>query len=142
LGYPGIGKTVEARDLEIVRVGNPLAPYRVFLRARAHPWEAGGNWVVHGLVNRLLKDDDDARLFLKRYCLYVMPMANKDGVARGRSRFNLHGKDLNRDWNSPADPALAPENAALEDWLSKMMTDGKPPGWVRCAGLSFTAPNS
>src|SRR5688572_21996026 len=34
-----IGKTVQGRELEIVRVGRPDAPYRVFLRARAHPWE-------------------------------------------------------------------------------------------------------
>jgi hypothetical protein len=32
-----IGKTVEGRELEIVRVGDPQAPYRVFIRARARP---------------------------------------------------------------------------------------------------------
>src|SRR6266496_1388290 len=32
-----IGKTVQGRELEIIRVGNPRAPFRVFLRARAHP---------------------------------------------------------------------------------------------------------
>ena len=60
-----IGKTVEGRELEIIRVGHPEAPYRVFLRARAHPWEPGGNWVVQGLVDRLLKDDDEAKRFLR-----------------------------------------------------------------------------
>src|SRR5688572_29196608 len=39
-----VGKTVQGRDLEIIRIGQPEAPYRVFLRARAHPWESGGNW--------------------------------------------------------------------------------------------------
>src|SRR5207248_1248805 len=101
-----IGKTVEGRRLEIVRVGHPDAPYRVFLRARAHPWEPGGNWVVQGLVDRLLKSDAEARRYLTRYCVYVLPMANKDGVARGRTRFNLRGKDLNRNWDRPADPEL------------------------------------
>ena len=47
------------------------------------------------------------------YSVTVLPMANKDGVARGRTRFNLRGKDLNRNWDKPADPELAPENAAL-----------------------------
>src|SRR4051812_31716916 len=56
-----IGKTVDGRELEIVRIGNPSAPHRVFLRARAHPWEAGGNWVVEGLVHRLLQNDGDAK---------------------------------------------------------------------------------
>lgn len=122
-----IGRTVQGRELEIVRVGSARAPYRVFLRARAHPWEAGGNWVVEGLVHHLLKGDDDAKKFLQRYCVYIMPMANKDGVAGGRTRFNLQGKDLNRNWDEPADPQLAPENHALEQWLEKMIAQGGAP---------------
>ena len=122
-----IGKTVEGRELEIVRVGDPQAPHRVFVRARAHAWEPGGNWVVQGLVRRLLKDDAEARKLLGEYCLYVMPMANKDGVARGRTRFNLRGKDLNRNWDQPADPELAPENHALEKWLEGMIAAGRRP---------------
>jgi len=127
VGITTIGKTAEGRPLEIVRVGRPEAPYRVFLRARAHPWEPGGNWVVTGLVNRLLKDDAEAKKDLAMYCVYVMPMANKDGVARGRTRFNLRGKDLNRDWDHPADPVLAPENHALEAWLEGMIKRGQAP---------------
>jgi hypothetical protein len=120
-----IGQTVQGRALEIVRIGDPQAPYRVFVRARAHPWEAGSSWVVEGLVHRLLQAD--ARPFLKRYCVYLLPMANKDGVAGGRTRFNLAGKDLNRDWDRPADPQLAPENYALERWLERMIRAGQPP---------------
>jgi lysophospholipase L1-like esterase len=122
-----IGKTVEGRGLEILRVGRPDAPYRVFLRARAHPWEPGGNWVVQGLVDRLLRGDDEAKRYLERYCVYVLPMANKDGVARGGTRFNLRGKDLNRNWDKPADTLLAPENHALETWLEGMIRRGKRP---------------
>ncbi len=122
-----IGKTVEGRALQIVRVGRSEAPHRVFLRARAHPWEAGGNWIVQGLVDRLLTGDDQARKCLDRYCVYVLPMANKDGVAHGRTRFNLRGKDLNRNWDRPADPVLAPENHALETWLESMIQQGKRP---------------
>ena len=122
-----IGQTVQGRELEIIRVGNPRAPFRVFLRARAHAWEPGGNWVVEGLVHRLLKNDQEARSFLKRYCVYILPMANKDGVAMGRTRFNLQGKDLNRDWDKPADPRLAPENHALEQWLERMVRNRQAP---------------
>src|SRR5688572_3415876 len=122
-----IGKTVQGRELEIVRIGKPDAPHRVFLRARAHPWESGGNWIVEGLVSRLLKSDEDVRKFLDRYCVYILPMANKDGVALGRTRFNFQGKDLNRDWNQPADPQLSPENVALEKWLEGMIAMGHAP---------------
>ena len=122
-----IGRTSAGRQLEIVRLGRLDAPYRVFLRARAHPWESGGNWVVEGLLRRLLAPDDEARQFLGRYCVYVLPMANKDGVAQGLPRFNLQGKDLNRDWDRPADPRLAPENHALETWLEGMIRAGARP---------------
>lgn len=122
-----IGKTVAGRDLEIVRVGNPQAAHRVFLRARAHPWEAGSSWIAEGLIRRLLREDAQAAEFLKRYCVWTMPMANKDGVALGRTRFNLRGKDLNRNWDKPADKELSPENHALEKWLEQMVADGKKP---------------
>jgi predicted deacylase len=83
--------------------------------------------VVEGLVHRLLKGDEEAKNFLGRYCVYIMPMANKDGVARGGTRFNVQGKDLNRNWDQPADPTLAPENFVLEQWLQKMIAAGQRP---------------
>lgn len=122
-----IGRTVEGRELEIVRIGNPAAAHRVLLRARAHPWEAGGNWVVHGLAKRLLAGDDQARRYLDTYCVYIMPMANKDGVVRGRTRFNMLGADLNRKWDTPADPTVNPENHALEGWLESMVAKRQGP---------------
>jgi hypothetical protein len=128
-----IGKTAAGRNLEIVRIGAPntpnapAAPYHVFVRARAHPWEAGSNWVAQGLIQRLLRDDDDARRFLQTYNVSILPMANKDGVARGGTRFNLRGKDLNRNWSVPADPELSPENASLERWLEAEIAAGRKP---------------
>lgn len=119
-----LGRTVEGRELEIVRAGDPGAPRRVFIRARAHPWESGGNWVVQGLIRRLLREDDEARAFRSRYCLFVLPMANKDGVASGRTRFNSAGWDLNRAWDLPAPAELSPENHALEQWLAGMAERG------------------
>ena len=54
-------------------------------------------------------------------------MANKDGVARGNTRFNSLGMDLNRNMNRPADPVLSPENHAMETWLKKMIEKGMKP---------------
>jgi hypothetical protein len=122
-----IGFTVERRPLEIIRIGDPRAPWRVFVRARAHPWEAGSSWVLEGLARRLAAGDETVRRYLRRYCVYLMPMANKDGVLRGGTRFNLNGMDLNRNWDKPADARLAPENFALEQWLEKRIRDGQRP---------------
>jgi hypothetical protein len=122
-----IGRTVENRPLEIVRIGRDNAPYRVFIRARAHPWEPGGNWVAQGLVRALLDGSAESRRCLERYAVYLMPMANKDGVARGWTRFNLRGSDLNRGWDRPAPADLVPENHALEQWLAAMDKRGRRP---------------
>jgi zinc carboxypeptidase len=122
-----IGKTIGGRELHIVRIGTERAPYRVFVRARAHPWESGSSWVAEGLIERLLKNDAQSKAFLERYTLYVLPMANKDGVARGMTRFNVLGKDLNRNWDKPADTEFAPENAALERWLEEMVAARRTP---------------
>ncbi len=83
--------------------------------------------MVEGVIERLLRGDDDARRYLSRYCVYILPIANKDGVARGRTRFNSLGSDLNRQWDQPADGRLAPENQALESWLEGMIARGKKP---------------
>jgi len=122
-----IGKTVEGRPLEILRVGHADAPFRVFLRGRAHPWESGGNWVIQGLIKSLLADSEKSKPYLDRYCAYILPMANKDRVFHGGTRFNMRGMDLNRKWDKPADPVLSPENAAFEDWLNDMIEMGLRP---------------
>lgn len=120
-----VGKTPEGRPLEIIRIGNANAPHSVFLRARAHSWEPAGNWITEGLINSLL--EKESAKYLKRYCIYIMPMANKDGVARGRTRFNTRGVDLNRKWDAPADSINAPEKHAFENWLKGMIAKGKKP---------------
>ncbi len=122
-----IGRTVEGRPLEIIRLGRETAPHRVFLRARAHPWEPGGNWVLQGFIRALLADTPEARRARDTFCAYILPMANKDGVARGRTRFNLRGIDLNRGWDQPASAELCPENYALEQWLAAMQARGLRP---------------
>lgn len=127
VGITTIGKTSEGRPLEIVRIGHENAPKRLFLRARAHAFEAGGNWTVEGMVRKLLSNDDDVKRYLKRYCVYILPMANKDGVARGKTRFNANGYDLNRKWDKPADELIAPENYYLEQWLQQKIRANKKP---------------
>ncbi|MBN2413574.1 peptidase M14 [candidate division KSB1 bacterium] len=122
-----IGTTVEKRPLEIIRIGHANAPFRIFLRGRAHAWEPGGNWVIQGLIRSLLADDGKSRSYLDKYCVYILPMANKDRVFNGGTRFNMQGMDLNRKWDKPADPALSPENAALERWLNEMIKLGLKP---------------
>ena len=120
-----IGSTIEKRPLEIIRLGNPDAPYSVIIRARAHPWEPGGNWIVEGLIRKFLTPG--LRKWQETFCVYIMPMANKDGVARGMTRFNVAGMDLNRNWDRMSDPLLCPEKYALEKFLGELIRKGIKP---------------
>ena len=116
------GSTVGGRTLEIIRLGDPLAPHSVIIRARAHSWEPGGSWIVEGLINKFLQTKPEN--WLKSYCVYIMPMANKDGVARGMTRFNAAGMDLNRKWDKLSDPSICPEKYALEKFIEKLIEKG------------------
>ncbi len=141
-----IGHTVQGLPLEIIRIGNEKAPHKIFIRTRVHPWEPGGNWVLEGVVETLLRGDAQAKKFLKNYCVYAVTMANKDGVNHGVTRFNINGVDLNRGWDKPADTVLAPENVAIERWLDDMIRQGKKPDLAidfhndSKGGLIFAAP--
>ncbi len=122
-----IGKSVEGRELHIIRVGNEKATHKIFIRARVHPWESGGNWVVEGLIETLLQDTKESHNYLANYCLYILPIANIDGVANGVTRFNMMGLDLNRNLTNPANPILSPENLAMETWLESIIDKGLKP---------------
>jgi len=116
-----IGATAEGRPLEMIEVGDPQAPHQVCMRARAHPWETGGSWLFEGLLSYLTSDDAQAADIRRQVCFCLLPMANKDGVYRGMTRFTITGADLNRDWfaGKPIDPVFAPESACLQNWLSE-----------------------
>lgn len=124
-----LGSTVEGRALPFFELGRADAPESVFLRARAHPWETGGSWLIEGLVDRLLDGSAASRALLDGVRFCVQPMANRDGVNRGMSRFTVTGMDLNRDWHPavPHDPVLAPENAVLALWFAEQHRLGRIP---------------
>ncbi|MCF6175816.1 MAG: hypothetical protein L3J71_08620 [Victivallaceae bacterium] len=122
-----IGTTLEDRSLEMIHVGT--GEQRVLLRARAHPWEPGGNWVIDGLIREFIAQYETNPEKVKNIGFDIMPIANKDGVARGMTRFNLKGADLNRGFSRPRAElaAVAPENIALLEWLDQQQTAGTLP---------------
>lgn len=119
-----IGRTEGGRDLLQLTITNPATPDKdkkvVWLMARQHAWEAGTSWVAEGATRYLLSADSGAERLRDRLIFKIFPMVDPDGVARGGVRFNAHGYDLNRNWDS-VQPALMPEIAAhrkaVLDWI-------------------------
>ncbi|MDB6041257.1 MAG: hypothetical protein JWM99_5098 [Verrucomicrobiales bacterium] len=125
-----IGKTSLGRDLHLVTVTNfeqPSAGKKtVWLQARQHAWEAGTSFVMEGALLFIISDDPVARKFRDEFVFKFTPMMDPDGCATGKVRFNAHGYDLNRHWNTmdfhdPEQLRLMPEiwhvKKALLGWL-------------------------
>jgi len=101
--YERLGASVEGRDLDLLRIGQPGAGRRnLWIIARQHPGETMAEWLVEGLLHRLLDEDDPvASALLEKAVFYVVPNMNPDGSIRGHLRNNAAGMNLNRAWAEP-----------------------------------------
>jgi murein tripeptide amidase MpaA len=98
-----LGNTVDGRDFNLVTVGDPAAPRKIWVIARQHPGETMAEWFVEGMLEALLdRANPHARLLLQRAVFYVVPNMNPDGAARGNLRTNAAGANLNREWLTPS----------------------------------------
>ena len=119
-----VGKTVEGRPILLLTITNPevadSSKKVIWLMARQHSWESGTSWVAEGVLRFLLSNDPEAVRLRDGHIFKVFPMADPDGVFRGGVRFNKHGYDLNRNWDT-VDTRLMPEihaqRQAILDWV-------------------------
>jgi hypothetical protein len=123
-----VGKTVEGRPMVLLTITDPATPEAdknvVWLMARQHSWESGTSWVAEGVIRYLLSDDPGARRIRQACVFQIFPMADPDGVARGGVRFNKHGYDLNRNWDT-VDPKRMPEIDAQRRTIFEWVDSGK-----------------
>ncbi|MSU62067.1 MAG: hypothetical protein EXS31_06675 [Pedosphaera sp.] len=98
-----VGKTVQGRDLSLVKVTNPHVPdsqkKNVWLIARQHAWEAGTSFVMEGALRFVTSDDASAVELRDRVIFNFVPMMDPDGCVGGKVRFNANGYDVNRHWD-------------------------------------------
>ncbi|MEM6992631.1 MAG: M14-type cytosolic carboxypeptidase [Myxococcota bacterium] len=103
VAYERLGATVDGRDMDLLRIGAPSPDKRnCWIIARQHPGESMAEWLVEGLIERLLDDEDAvARFVRERAVMYLVPNMNPDGSVRGHLRNNASGANLNREWSTP-----------------------------------------
>jgi murein tripeptide amidase MpaA len=97
------GESCDGRDLDLLTIGEAgETKKKVWIIARQHPGESMAEWLVEGMLNRLLDNDDAlSRDLLNKCVFYVVPNVNPDGSIRGHLRCNAKGQNLNRDWANP-----------------------------------------
>lgn len=99
-----LGLTLDGRDITLMKIGNGDPSKRnIWITARQHPGETMAEWLVEGLVNRLLDNDcPTAKALLDKANFYIVPNMNPDGSVRGHLRTNAIGINLNREWQTPS----------------------------------------
>lgn len=99
-----LGETLDGRDMSLLIVGEPAEGKKnIWITARQHPGESMAEWLIEGVVERLLDEDDGvARSLLDKAVFYIVPNMNPDGSVRGHLRTNAVGTNLNREWQTPS----------------------------------------
>ncbi|MDT0581797.1 M14 family metallopeptidase [Brumicola blandensis] len=99
-----LGYTIDKRDMSLLVIGEEAeGKNKIWVTARQHPGESMAEWLVEGMVRRLLDEDDGvAKSLLEQNTFYVIPNMNPDGSARGHLRTNAVGTNLNREWETPS----------------------------------------
>ena len=110
-----IGQTLDGNPINMLVITNFNDSFEVLANKKAiiftgrvHPGESNSSYVIQGLIEFLLSNDQKANNLRKHYIFKIVPMLNPDGVIRGNFRMNSAGKDLNRMWaeeneeNSPS----------------------------------------
>ncbi|MCA9657006.1 MAG: hypothetical protein KC486_01565 [Myxococcales bacterium] len=98
-----LGSSCDGRDIDLLVVGEPSEDKRAYwIIARQHPGETMAEWLIDGLLERLLDPEDPvARKLRADAVFYVVPCMNPDGAFRGHLRVNAKGANLNREWLEP-----------------------------------------
>ena len=68
----------------------------MIISARVHPGESNSSYIMEGIIELLLGDEQVAKELRNIFVFKVIPMLNPDGVIVGNYRCSLAGLDLNR----------------------------------------------
>lgn len=101
-----LGLTHDGREINLLHVQDQqsdLPKHKIWITARQHPGETMAQWLVEGLLTRLLDEHDGIANALLQTCeFFIVPNMNPDGSVRGNLRTNALGINLNREWQNPS----------------------------------------
>jgi murein tripeptide amidase MpaA len=63
----------------------------VILTCRIHPGESNSSFIMNGVINYLISDEDKADTLRNTFVFKIIPMLNPDGVIVGNYRCCLIG---------------------------------------------------
>ncbi|HRO47065.1 M14-type cytosolic carboxypeptidase [Agriterribacter sp.] len=128
-----LGTTQQGRNIHLLTVTDTaisdVEKKTVFITTLQHPGEYCGGYVVSGLLNFLLSDDENAAIARKTTVYKIIPMMNPDGIFHGITRFNGNYEDLNQEWDDDFTDTLhlpvEPEVACVKEWIRGWLNSGR-----------------
>jgi murein tripeptide amidase MpaA len=91
-------KTLAGNDCEMVIITNfasrpeDIAVRKaIVLTSRIHPGETNSSFIIEGVLEYLVSEDDTAKFLRNNYVFKIVPMLNPDGVIVGNYRCSLSG---------------------------------------------------
>ena len=127
-----IGRTVEGRDIPMVTIGEPepgIDPATIWTIGGQHAYEVAGGPISEGMINFLISDDPAALKARTNMFFKIVPLLDLDGFANKWFRYNKHGIDLNRNWDTHdngsghdsaiPEPEVAAVQKVIRNWISR-----------------------
>jgi len=115
-----LGRSLDGRAIEAIRIGRTNAPRLVILLGRQHPPEVTGAIAMQAFVETLV--GTAVRDGLGDVQFLIVPMLNPDGTVSGHWRANRGTVDLNRDWGDFSQP----ETRSVKAWLDALPAGVRP----------------
>ncbi len=122
-----LAQTMENRGVELITITDPDIPDEakktIFLMAMQHAGEDAGTYLLEGMIQFLLSDDEKAKTMREKFIYKLIPLMNPDGVFNGTTRYNMEMEDLNNIWLN--DEKMQPEVAGVKRWVDSWYAGGK-----------------
>ena len=126
-------KSRKGRDVELLRLGNSSSAIKVLFTCRHHSCEATASYVLEGILETLLGEDETGNWWRENIDVAVIPFVDKHGVEEGDQGKNRAPHDHNRDY---AGESIYPEVRAIRQFV---------PDWLRendsCIALDLHCPH-
>lgn len=97
-----MGMTAQGRAIDMLTITDhavaAAGKARIWIYARSQPEDVWSSFVVEGLIEFLLSDQEQARDALAQLVFHIVPMHNVDGVIAGNQRTTPGGEPLASAW--------------------------------------------
>lgn len=99
-----VGFSEEDRPILCIKISNAdisdLDKVVIFITARYDAPESAATWAAQGVMDFLLSGKKEAEEILSKYIIYIIPIANPDGVQYGLQLGNVNGTCIQWDYDA------------------------------------------